>query len=175
MIGRAGTLAFPNLRLNELQSLAGTGDYLVEAQLAFARGDADSVRRILNRVRLARIGKAPSDLALDALYPEAWLLTSIGDDSAGRRLARPYASSACARRATGIHRSRVPGALVRAMALRAELARRLDQPEQAKRWASAVKVLWKDADPFLQPVVLRMSRISAGQVVPDGPGLGATP
>ena len=174
-IGRAGTLAFPNLRLNELQSLAGTGDYLVEAQLAFARGDADSVRRILNRVRLARIGKAPSDLALDALYPEAWLLTSIGDDSAAAAWLDPTL------RALALAAPRVstdpasPGALVRAMALRAELARRLDQPEQAKRWASAVKVLWKDADPFLQPVVLRMSRISAGQVVPDGPGLGATP
>jgi hypothetical protein len=60
-----------------------------------------------------------------------------------------------------------PGALVRAMAFRAELAQRLNQPEQAKRWAIAVKVLWTNADPFLQPVVTRMARIAAGESISE--------
>ena len=53
------------------------------------------------------------------------------------------------------------GSLVRVMALRAELAAARGEAAAARRWASAVVVLWSGAEPALQPVVQRMRRIGA--------------
>src|SRR5439155_1746136 len=50
------------------------------------------------------------------------------------------------------------GSLVRAMALRADLAERVGDHAVAARWAAAVAAFWSDADPFLQPLVRRMRR-----------------
>ena len=51
-------------------------------------------------------------------------------------------------------------ALVRGMALRAELADRAGDSTTAGRWANDVLTLWSDADQELQPTTTRMRRIA---------------
>ena len=51
-------------------------------------------------------------------------------------------------------------ALVRALALRAEIADRLSDHKTAAECARAVVALWRDADPALQPVVARMKSLA---------------
>jgi hypothetical protein len=46
------------------------------------------------------------------------------------------------------------------MALLAELADQRGDHAASHRWASAVSILWSDADQFLQPVVRRMRVLS---------------
>ena len=53
-------------------------------------------------------------------------------------------------------------ALVRAAALRAELAATLHDTLTAAKWARVVTVLWSGADPFLQPLVHRMGQLARG-------------
>jgi hypothetical protein len=50
--------------------------------------------------------------------------------------------------------------LVRAMALRAELAERVGDHRTAALWAAAVVELWTGADDFFQPLVSRMRGLS---------------
>jgi len=51
------------------------------------------------------------------------------------------------------------GTLVRAMALRADLAHQTGDTETARKWASVVAILWQNADDFLQPTVRSMRRM----------------
>ena len=53
--------------------------------------------------------------------------------------------------------------LVRAMALRAELAARAGDSATARRWAEPVTIVWRDADAELQPLVQQMTSIVAGR------------
>jgi hypothetical protein len=46
------------------------------------------------------------------------------------------------------------------MALLAELANQRGDRPVSRRWATAVSILWSDADAFLQPVVQRMKQLS---------------
>jgi hypothetical protein len=53
--------------------------------------------------------------------------------------------------------------LVRAMALRSDLAAKAGDERTARRWAAAVAELWAGADPALQGEVARMRRRAAGR------------
>lgn len=57
-------------------------------------------------------------------------------------------------------------ALVRSMALRAEIAARDGDATNARRWAQAVVQLWSGADPALKPVVEQMKRLASEPVPP---------
>ena len=162
-IARSETLAFPDHRFATLPALAGAGDYLVNAQLAFLRGDSASVRAILRRVQQARRQTPPGDLGLDALFPEAWLLAGLGDDRAAAAWLDPTLNALEEAAPNATPDPAREGGLVRAMALRADLAARMGQPGEARRWAKAVAILWSDADGFLQPLVLRMIGLDGGQ------------
>jgi len=155
------TLAFPTYRFAAISELAGKGDYLLDLQAMWARGDTLAVRRGFNAMRAARREILPADLTLDALYPEAELLDALGDRRGAAAWLDPtlQALFQVAPHAPTSRVSAVRGAaLVRAMALRARLAEELGDREGAARWAAAVRILWSDADPFLQPVVRQLRR-----------------
>ncbi len=159
-LARAATLAFPDVRLRSISRLAGSGDYLVDAEAAFLRGDTATVRRILGDLRVVRRRYAPSDLMLDALYPEAWLIAAMGDDRAAINWLDPTLNSLTAIAPQTLADPARAGALVRAMALRAELADHIRDSGTAASWARAVAILWSDADDVLQPTVRRMERLA---------------
>ena len=157
---RAASLAFPEVQLASITRFADRGDYLLDAQAAALRGDAPRVRRILDDVRAARRFTSPAELTLDGLYPEAALLNSLGDREASIGWLDPTIRSIASSPPGVLATVERAGALVRAMALRAQLAEEDGDREEARRWASAVGILWSDADPFLQPLVARMTRLS---------------
>jgi hypothetical protein len=155
------TLAFPAYRFAAITELEGKGDYLLDMQAEWARGDTLAVRRGFEKVREARREILPADLTLDALYPEAELLNALGDRRAAAAWLDPtlQALFQVAPHAPTSRVSAIRGAaLVRAMALRAQLAEELGDRDGAARWAAAVTILWSDADPFLQPLVRQLRR-----------------
>lgn len=159
-LARPATLAFPQHRLRSITQLEGRGDYLLDAQAAFLRGDTVTVRRLLENVRAARRRIAPADLTIDGLYPEAWLLAGLGDYRGAIDWLDPTLE---ALPGTAPHIFADParaGALVRAMALRAELASHVGDHQTAQRWGRVVGILWSDADQFLVPTVQRMNLLS---------------
>jgi hypothetical protein len=159
-LARPALIAFPSHRFTSITQLATSGHYLLDALAAYLRGDAPTVRQIFANLRTVRQGLAPSDLTLDGLYPEAWLLAALGDPREAMAWLDPTLNTLAGTVPQILGDPARAGALVHAMAFRAELAERVGDRETARRWARVVVILWSDADTFLQPLVQRMERIA---------------
>jgi hypothetical protein len=156
---RPAALAFPDYRYRSLPELKGSYD-LLDAQVAFAQGDPAPARRLFTRLRIERRFVQPVNRSIEVLFVEARLMSSLGEDSAAAAWLDPTLAALPAMAPEVFHDLPRPAALVRAMALRAELAERVGDQSAAARWARIVTVLWTNADPFLQPVVHRMTRLA---------------
>jgi hypothetical protein len=136
-------------------------DRLVRMQRALAESGPAALRAQFDTLRALRRTLRPGDVSVDYTYQEAWLLAAIGDSAAATaHLDR----SLDALPTLGVYLVTFPShvaGLVRAMALRADLAARRGDAATARRWARPVVALWSRADPALQPVVARM-RVIAG-------------
>jgi hypothetical protein len=153
---RAATLAFTTHRFESLPVLAGRDNYLLEFQLWWVAQDTAGLRRRLAEQRESRRPMSPEMLTLDGLYPEAELLAAMGDAHMAVEWLDPTLA-VLSRKSTRELADPVRAAsLVRALALRARLDRRLGDHDGAERWASAVVTLWTDADPWLQQIVQEM-------------------
>jgi serine/threonine protein kinase/tetratricopeptide (TPR) repeat protein len=135
-------------------------DRLLQMQQSVARGHLATARAQLDSVTGLRKNGLPGDVTPDYTFQEAWLLTSLADTAeAVRRL--DLALSALPTLGNTIFEL-VPQAagLVRAMILRADLANAQGDRSSAKKWASAVLILWANADAPLQPIVHRMQLLA---------------
>jgi hypothetical protein len=158
MLSRALGMEFPVVRSSALSSGEFSDRPLLAAEAALMHGDSAAVLRILHALQKARLAFALPDLGIDALYPESFLLAAVGREDEAIAWIDPT-----------LHRMRASpplpdpvaaASLVRAMALRAELAERTGDHRTAALWAAAVIELWSGADAFLQPLVARMRRLS---------------
>jgi len=127
---------------------------------SLAHGDTALVRASLDSLARARGGSlATGGSTPDDAYVSARLLLAVGDtDTAARTLDAPLDSLVALHTAT-LQYLPLAGCLVRMMALRADLAAAQGDWSTARRWASAVSTLWGGAEPALQPIAVRMSRI----------------
>jgi hypothetical protein len=157
---RAATLAFPDYRFDFLAAGAETGLRLGNLISASLAADTSRVRRILTDISTARRSLRPADIRPDGLLPEASALARIGDiDGAVARL-DPTLSAIRLTASQDLAFTSSAGSLVRAMILRADLAKQLGDDSTARLWARAVVELWSGADPFLQPTVQRMQQLA---------------
>jgi tetratricopeptide (TPR) repeat protein len=155
-------LAFPQLGAREAHARQAGASYLLRLQRLLAR-DPAAVRIELAQIDSSRGVLRAGDVASEIVYQEAWLLVAVGDTAAAvQRLDRSL--TALPGLGTALL-DQVPQAagLVRAMALRAELAAAGGDTATAERWASAVNALWRDADPELGAIVARMTAITSGK------------
>jgi hypothetical protein len=129
-------------------------------QQALERGDTAALRRTLGDVDGARRALPPGTVPIDATFHEAWLLLAAGDTAAAvRRLDGSLGALSALGPWVTVHVSEA-AALVRAMALRADLAALAGDAATARQWATPVTTLWADADPELQPLVARMRALA---------------
>jgi hypothetical protein len=157
----ATSLMWPDLTSRGLARLRGKGSPLVDAQAATAAGDSGSARVYLRTLRQARAAIPPHDVALDGLFAEARLLLALGDSAAAASWLDPTLNAIHLAQPTSLTLDGRPGALVRAIAFRAELASHLGDAAGARKWARAVVILWSDSDPFLKPIVRRMNQLTS--------------
>ena len=159
-LARPATIAFKEYPFPTLRELAGHDDYLTDAVVAYQKGDTAEVRHKLDEAVAGRIWMKAWDLSPETIHPEALLLAASGDSRGAIERLDPTLSTL---RSASLDVFRNPvgaGMLVRAMALRADLASAMGDPETAARWATAVEILWSEADPFLQPIVRRMRQLA---------------
>ncbi|MEX2156561.1 MAG: protein kinase [Gemmatimonadales bacterium] len=161
-LGRAGQLVFPDYRFKSLPALVAHGDYMIDAQIAFLRGDSAVVRSTFTKLRVERRFVPATEVTLDAIYPEARLLAALHDDLAAIAWLEPTLTALSSTASEKLVDPANAGALVQAMALRADLATSMRDTTNAARWARVVTVLWGGADSFLQPRVRRLQRLAAG-------------
>ncbi|MEO5511091.1 MAG: serine/threonine-protein kinase [Longimicrobiales bacterium] len=161
-LDQVASLAFPHHPLTMSVSLAADSVYpLLQAQVAFARGDTASSRRILGRIRVVRGGARPAELPFDALYPEAALHAALGDTDIAAAMLDATLGDLTWTEPGALAHFESAASLIQAMILRADIAARSNQPAVAARWARAVSILWSNADRALQPVVKRMETLTS--------------
>jgi serine/threonine protein kinase len=157
---RAFTVAFPTYHDSGIRILSRDGHYIAVAEQASLDNDTATIRQRLIPLSAARATVPPEDIKLERLYPEAWLLASIGDHALALQWLTPTLD-AQARASTETLRSVVgAGALIRAMSLRARLAAQVGHDAESRQWARAVVALWDEADDELQPMVREMRRLA---------------
>ncbi len=159
-LGRAASLAYPDVTLSSLTPIAGDVNDLLDAQIAAQTRRWAQVRALFDELRVQRRALAPEEIVIDAIYGEARLLILLGDDRGAAQWLDP--TLIAVRRAAPQTLALLSGAasLVRAMVLRAEIASRLGDRPGAAKWARPVVVLWAGADGFLQPVVQHMASLT---------------
>jgi tetratricopeptide (TPR) repeat protein len=131
-------------------------------QWALHHGDSAFVRANLDTL-LATTGPAPTAdvLSSDAVYERAWLMLAIGDSSAAVRYIDGTLDDLPDLLSALLDYVPLAGALVRMMALRADLAAAQGETATARQLAQTVTTLWSGAEQPLHPVVDRMRRILA--------------
>jgi hypothetical protein len=157
-LGRAASLVFPETTLQGLDE-GGPADEFLKAQSAAARGRPEEALAVYQKLSAARKDVLPERLTYDAIYPESRLLAFLDADSAAVRWLDPPLAALNRTAPQALADVFNAAALVRAMALRADLAARLGDRKGAARWARPVAILWKDADSFLLPLAQRMARL----------------
>ncbi len=159
--GPAAVLAFPITGATPLHRSGEPGGYLLDMQRAVARGDPAAARARYDRVRTLRRWRRPTDVAISNTYGEAWLFLDLGDTAAAAAVLDSSLNNLPGLGGTLLDYVPQAAGLVRAMALRAELAAAAGDQRTARWWAQRVTTLWRDADAPLQPLVRRM-RLLAG-------------
>jgi tRNA A-37 threonylcarbamoyl transferase component Bud32/tetratricopeptide (TPR) repeat protein len=150
--------AYPTLGLEAVRTEGGVSD-LARAQRNLARGESAAVREWLRYLREARRRVRPQEVAMARTFQEAWMESRLGDSAAAaERL--DLVLGALPGLATTLL-SGVPDAagLVRAMALRGELAARMGDRRTARVWLDALEELWGGGDPEFQFEARRLNAL----------------
>jgi hypothetical protein len=157
------TLAYPVAPALSLQRAGGGGDYLLDIQRAASRRDTTSVHRLLDAVAKRRAGWRPGDLSIYLTYQEAWLRLQVGDTAGAVHQLDATLSALPTLTPYLLDYVQDAAFLVRAMALRSDIAAASGDERTAQKWGSAVAELWAGADAPLASVVARMKeRASSG-------------
>ena len=157
-LAQAAMVALPSSAFRLLRSRTFPSETVLGAEAAWARGDTAEAMRSLQAARKTHDAWGPGTATMDAAFPEAWMLFEAGDVVSARDWIDPVLA---ALRVSGPLANPVNAAvLVRAMALRADIANRLGDHATARRWAQAVAILWLHADEALQPLARRMDALA---------------
>lgn len=157
MLGRALRLApHPD---EALLARFASSDRLLAARLALLRGDTTRARTAVG-AQLERIQGDLADQSPDAAFAEALLFAEMGDHAAALRILDPVL-----RRTSWLElmleRPVSAAALVRAAALRADIASATRDPAAARAWSAFPAALWVHADAELRPEAARMQNITS--------------
>ena len=135
--------------------------YILKMQWSANTGDTAGVVESIRWLDDVRSDQRPGDAAIDGVYQEAWVALQVGDTA----WATSHLDLALAALETsGLDLLRQPeqaAGLVRAMALRAELAAAAGDERTARQWAEPVVALWGETrEAELQEVIARMREVS---------------
>jgi tetratricopeptide (TPR) repeat protein len=134
---------------------------LLKLQQAFARSDSRTLAALLRDVSDNAKTQSPGDVSLDFTYQLAWLRAAMGDTAGATRLLDGALGALPSLSSISLRDAAAAAAAGRAMVLRAEIANRLGDIEEQRKWARAAADLWATADQPLQPVVARMRVLAA--------------
>jgi tRNA A-37 threonylcarbamoyl transferase component Bud32 len=146
LLSRPLTLGAPAIGPRPVAALGPTSEFFVNALKALSQGNRRLAMSLLDSLSELHSVYAAGEISMDVVYGEAWLRTQLVDTSgATRDLERalrglPVATIRILRNAE------LAASLVRAMALRAELAYKAGDRPKAKYWADAVYSLWGRGD-----------------------------
>ncbi len=156
LLERPRGLAFGELGPTAPHRDTTSGWMLIRVQAALAQNDAPRLRRLIEGFESQYRPYRPGDRPFEGIYQIARIHVAIGDTVraiealdallTNLEIGNPWLLEPVE-----------AAAMIRAMALRSELAGVRSEHAVASRWARAVTTLWRDADSELAPVVRRMT------------------
>ena len=158
------TLAYPVAPALALQRAGGGGDYLLDIQRAASEHDSASVERLLGAVANMRAIGRPGELSIYLTYQETWLRLQIGDTTGAVRQLDETLTALPTLTPYLLDYVQDAAFLVRAMALRSDIAAATGDQRTAGTWGAAVSELWAGADAPLANVVARMQERATSRV-----------
>jgi eukaryotic-like serine/threonine-protein kinase len=153
LLNHAAGLSFPVYSFAMHPQIVPFGNVLLRAQLEYVRNNPDSARAILVNLGRTMQGVRPADRTIDVVYPVACLLVSLDDPATAMSWLEPVLNGAPMYPPDYLSRFANAGAFMRALLLRAELARRSGDAVEAARWERPVDILWANADPGLKEAI----------------------
>jgi DNA-binding SARP family transcriptional activator len=159
---RIAPLALPTVALASLPQLLIEEYPALTMAAAATRRDVLTVRATQRNTLDRRSRLRAADISLDAVFPEAWSLMTVGDLREAINWIDPTLNS-IRFSGPGLYATDPVEAasLVRTIALRADLANAIGDVQTRRRWAAIISILWSDCDNFLKPTLQRM-KVFAG-------------
>ncbi len=157
LIGRAATLAWPGAIPAAAVALRGQGDYLLDAQLQLATGDSAGAARVLADV-VTRRTAPPADRTLDAVCPEALVMTRAGHLREGNDWLQGTLGALQVAPPSLFTDATSAAIIGRCLALGGSLAARAGDSVAAARLRESAKRLWASADAATQGMLARPMR-----------------
>jgi tetratricopeptide (TPR) repeat protein len=149
----SGLLGFPARGLRPAARPSGT-DWLSVSDWLLARGDTAAARAELKQAQREQTAFGPSSLIPEFVYLQAWLSVAVQDTAGAEWLLDLLLNNLAAAPTMLIGEPQQAGTLVRAMALRAQVAWRRHDRAAARQWAARVDTLWSQSDlPELRSLV----------------------
>jgi hypothetical protein len=139
-----------------LDTMAIQGDYLLDLQRAIQRGDRAEAQRLLVTLNGIRASQRPGDVAIDASLAEIGALLRFGDTATARVRLRRILDALPTLGSDLLTEVTQAAALVRAMALRAELAQLAGDTAEARHWSLPVMTLWSSGEGDTPAIVSRV-------------------
>ncbi len=155
------SLAFTELRQVTERRDCWDTNALLGMQWAANQNSPEEVGRQFSEVQGGRGDFTEGEVSFEHPYNEARVLLQVGDTArATQHLSRALAAIR-ALRTSVITEPPQAASLVRAMALRAELAAKAGETVTARLWAERVIALWRDGEPAVESTLVRMQQLAA--------------
>jgi hypothetical protein len=146
-----------------LDTLPIAGDYLLDLERALQRGDRAEAGRQLGAINAIRAGQRPGDVAIDATLAEVRALLFHGDTATARERVSRIIDALPTLSSDLLSETTQAAALVRSMALRAELAAIAGDSAEAGHWASVVMTLWHGGEGDIPAALARLRSLTRQQ------------
>jgi hypothetical protein len=143
---RPGMLGFPVAGAAWIHGRGRQPTPLFTLQRLLLDGDTAAVREQLDALLAERAPLRPGDVSIDEIHQEAELRLAIGDTAAAAALLDRSLDALPTLGFELVRQVAEAGGLVRAMALRAQVARGTGDRRTAERWEAAVAALRSPAD-----------------------------
>jgi hypothetical protein len=141
-LGQAAALALPVYAFDLIRDGAAQHDYQLSLGAALLRFDTLYIRTELDRIRDVRRSLRPADLTMDALLVEAWILAQIGDVQDAIDWLDPTLEALRFQQPWETDNAPIQlASIMRAIELRATLARRVGDTDSAERWSRAYRLV----------------------------------
>jgi serine/threonine protein kinase len=151
-LGRAA----PSIGVLPNLGLGPTNDMFPNALAALEAHDLRRARMYADRMGALYAERAPGEVTMDAVLQYAWLRAQVGDSTTAARFLDDALRGLSRAPATMLQSAHIPAALVRAMILRSQLAKKAGDAELAAAWERSARQLWSKADPMVAELLRAM-------------------
>ena len=138
-----------------LASLGTNSGMFARAVAALDAGNRERARRLSDSLSAFRAGMAPGEITMDVVLQEAWLRATLGDKT-GAAQSLDRALRGLSRAPPNLLKGApLATALVRAMKMRAQLAREAGDSAVERQWTDSAQELWRGADEAVRSSLTR--------------------